>query len=509
MGKKKAGRSWHALRIGAQVLMLFAFLAFIAATRRDGLNPALAGLPMRLSPLAMLASLMASHVFIIGSLTALAVIVLALVFGRAWCGWLCPLGALLDIFAFRKWLKKKPAISEKWRVVKYGLLLTILIAAIFGNLTLLVFDPLTITYRTFTSAVWPGTDRVVSAIEAALYKIPILRNALDAVDGIIRPAVLPAAPIFSRAAWLFTGIFLGLILLDLIAERFWCRYLCPLGDMLGLLAKIGLYKRKVNDRCTRCNACARDCPTGTIDATRAYASDPSECTLCMDCMKVCPVNAIDFKPQIKPAAWREYDPGRRTALIALGAGVALAALAHTVPGRQTRNTYLIRPPGATEEHLLAACIRCGECMRICPTGGLQPAAGEAGLEGLWTPVLVPRIGYCDYGCNACGQVCPVRAIPPLELAVKQQQKLGQAYIDQNRCIPWADKKPCAVCEEMCPVAPRKAITLETGGSGRGGGGGNVPRPVVDRQICIGCGICETRCPVAGEAAIRVRVRPAV
>ena len=55
-------------------------------------------------------------------------------------------------------------------------------------------------------------------------------------------------------------------------------------------------------------------------------------------------------------------------------------------------------------------------MKVCPTSGLQPALAEAGLEGIWTPILKPRLGYCDYGCNACGQVCPSGAIPPLPLA---------------------------------------------------------------------------------------------
>lgn len=497
------------MRILSQVLFLLAFLSFISFTQRGELNPLIANLPIRLSPLAMLANLIASRTFLVSSLVALAVVGIALVFGRAWCGWLCPMGSLLDIFSFRGWKQKKPAILDQWRVAKYGVLFTVIIAAVFGNLTLMVLDPLTITYRTFTSSVWPGLDRVVSAGETVLYRIPFLQGALDAVDGVIRPAILPSTPIFSRAALLFAGIFLGIVLLNLIAERFWCRYLCPLGGLLGLLAKIGLIKRSVNDRCINCDACAKVCPTGTIDATKKYSSDPSECTLCMDCLKACPVDAIDFKAQVKPAQWREYDPERRTALAALGAGITLAALTHAVPARQSRSTYLIRPPGAFEDQLLAACVRCGECMRICPTGGLQPAASEVGLESMWTPVLVPRLGYCDYGCNSCGQVCPVQAIPPLELQVKQQQKLGQAYIDQNRCIPWADNKPCAVCEEMCPTVPVKAITLESSGQSgsRGIGGGNVPRPVVDRSTCIGCGVCETKCPVAGEAAIRVRVRP--
>ena len=69
------------------------------------------------------------------------------------------------------------------------------------------------------------------------------------------------------------------------------------------------------------------------------------------------------------------------------------------------------------------CIRCGACVKVCPTNVLQPAS-SMGLEGAWTPVLVPRLGYCDYSCNACGQVCPTGAIPALTLEEKRTRVLG-------------------------------------------------------------------------------------
>jgi formate hydrogenlyase subunit 6/NADH:ubiquinone oxidoreductase subunit I len=130
---------------------------------------------------------------------------------------------------------------------------------------------------------------------------------------------------------------------------------------------------------------------------------------------------------------------------------------------------------------------------------------EAGIEGLWTPVLIPRLGYCDYACNACGQVCPVQAIPPLSLDDKRTQVIGKAYINQNRCIAWSDHRDCLVCEEMCPI-PEKAIWLEKTEFKRVDGTlVTVQLPQVMRERCIGCGICEYKCPVNGEAAIRVYV----
>ena len=136
-------------------------------------------------------------------------------------------------------------------------------------------------------------------------------------------------------------------------------------------------------------------------------------------------------------------------------------------------------------------------MTTCPSG----------LVGLGTPVLVPRLGYCDYSCNACGQACPTQAIPLFSLEDKQRQVIGKAYVDENRCLAWSDHQPCIVCEEMCPL-PEKAIQLEEQDVWRPDGGMvRLQMPHVVRDLCIGCGICEYRCPVSGDAAIRVYVPP--
>jgi polyferredoxin len=489
-----------------QVLVLIAFLALFVYTNGQRSEYFWTDIFTRLDPLLMVTASVAGRVLVGGLILALVILLLTLVFGRVWCGWFCPLGTVLEWLGPRRSGRKPP--SDKWRAVKYVLLLLLLFAALLGNQSLIVLDPITILNRTLTSAVWPGLRYAVAQVELFLYQFPALWGPLDVVHGtIVQPLFLDVQPVFTLAA-LIAFLFVGLVFLNWWAERFWCRYLCPLGGLLGLVSKLALVRREVGGECAQCARCTHQCPTGTIDPLENYRSDPAECIVCFDCLTDCTREGIGFRWQFpvsrwRPAVWHDYDPNRRQVLGAAGASVVGVALAGVEPITQRQPAHMIRPPGATRDDFGVLCVRCSACIRVCPTQGLQASLFETGLQNVLTPRLVPRIGYCSFNCNACGQVCPTEAIPKLELVVKQHTPIGLAGVDQNRCLPWAYDIPCIACEEACPVED-KAIKLdEVEIEDSQGNKVLLQRPSVVQDLCTGCGICEYQCPMGGEAAIRV------
>ncbi len=197
-------------------------------------------------------------------------------------------------------------------------------------------------------------------------------------------------------------------------------------------------------------------------------------------------------------------PQRRQFLGALGLGLVAAALPQVGAGKRIKAHPFIRPPGAVaEKDFLKKCLRCGACMQACPTNAIQPAVFQAGLDGLWTPVIIPAVGYCEYECHRCTRVCPTHALTALSLPAKKQFKIGTAVINRSTCYTYADGYNCGVCEEHCPV-PEKAIRFrEVEVQNFRGRLKKVKQIYVMPDLCIGCGICENVCPRIDHPAIVV------
>ncbi len=534
-GGWKAAR-WARRAVQIAFLALFVFLLFAALQRRAAFP--YADVFFRLDPLAAFAPMLAARHWIGHLAPALITVVLAVVVGRVWCGWVCPMGTLLGWFRFGSARRLSPRVPARLRVVKYVLLVAIAVMAALTSMTLLVLDPVALLTRTATTSLIPGFDYVLTSAESALNRWGPGSSVVSWVEAHLRGNVLPVyQPHYAQAVALFL-IFLAVVLLNIFADRFWCRYLCPLGALLGLCAKVQVLRPVVGDGCDRCAACARACRVDAIEVAGGRtggvpggaepgaesgagsgaggggeAARPgarvvtSECTMCLDCLVACPEHeAMSFGLARHPGPWTSYDPSRRQFVAAAAAGAGAVALLGTGVWRGPVNPGLIRPPGAQDEGaFLSHCLRCSECMKVCPTSGLQPSLGQAGLEAFWTPVLTSRLGYCDFSCTACGHVCPSGAIPKLTLEEKRKRVIGLAVIDRNRCLPWAQDTPCAICQEMCPI-PDKAVVL-TGEhliTRADGTQDYLARPKVITSRCIGCGICENRCPVAGTAAIVVQ-----
>jgi len=523
------------VRVISQAFFFGLFLFFCWVTWFSRLEGYPVSLFLEIDPLVAVATAISTHTVYRNLLWSLVLIIPTLVLGRFFCNWMCPYGTLHQfigwLFNTRRNIDK--VAINRYRPIfglKYILLVIFFILALFGSLQIGLLDPICIMYRTVATAIAPAydlsADTLASRMENAGVDAGFLRASL------FRPGITD--PRIFYGAWFVGLVILGLVGMNLIIPRFFCRVLCPLGAFLGFLSRFALWRIDRDlTRCTDCNLCVSHCE-GASDPHAALRK--SECFVCFNCIDDCPEDALSFRflpvrkhapaagllfgrPVISKRAETEIpapDLSRRRLLFTSVAGVLaypfLRLSAAVNPG--AFHAKAIRPPGSVEEtEFLERCIKCDQCLNVCPTNVLQPSTlKQGGLEGLWTPVMDMRIGFCQLNCTLCSEVCPTGAIQKIsvekKLGLKQFApdgpiRVGTAFFDRGRCLPWAMETPCVVCEEVCPVSPKAIGTYDVQIKRWDGKMVTLNRPYIRPELCIGCGICEHECPVADERAVYV------
>jgi ferredoxin len=438
-----------------------------------------------LDPLAGVATGVASRQWTSAATWAITVLLACLVVPRLFCGYVCPLGTLIDLFdgSIGRVLRlRRPRFPGWLRGVRFAILAIVLGAAASGVLL-----------TGFVSA------------------IPLLTRGLCSSLGALQNAALRGSHVVPPLAWAelaSVGLVLAVLALGLLRRRFWCRYLCPSGAILSLGSVFSVFRRRVATHCSDCGRCVENCPFGAAESAEAFFA-AAECGSCRTCAAVCPQQAVEY-----PIAWKrppasdasQPEQGRRaflsTAVSAAvaGLGTAVACGAAKALGESAGAGSLpLRPPGSlAEPEFRRRCIRCGACLRACPSGVLQAMGFAGGAETLWTPQLVPDWSGCEPSCNRCGQVCPTGAIRPLTLDEKRNTPIGLAAIDPGACLPHAGRGDCRLCAEACAGIGYGAIefvqvrtAVDAAGNPLEDSGYTAPRVIADR--CVGCALCQNRC----------------
>lgn len=444
-----------------------------------------------IDPLVAISTAIAGRTWVWSLTFAAAILIAAILVPRGFCGYICPLGTLIDCF---DWLLGKRVTrfrvaDEGWWVhIKYYLLAGTLLCSVFGVLVSGYFAAIPVITRGFLFIFEPFQ----TAASRGWHNVPA-----------------PTAGHFLSLA-LF-GVVLGL---GFLKPRFWCKYVCPSGAVFSVFNVFRATERKVESSCIHCNKCVQICPFDAIKPD--FTTRTTDCTLCQTCAGVCPTQAIKFveRGNLIQLKLENDPPTRETAIgrrgfLSLAAGTAatiVGATGLTVATRVmgadrsgNRDLIPIRPPGSVpEEQFLDLCIRCGECFKACPNNVLQPLGFEQGLEGLWTPAAKPDWAGCESSCNNCGQVCPTGAIRAIPLEEKKVARMGLAIVNLQTCLPHAGKEACQLCVDDCAAAGYHAIEflrvgteVDEAGQPIESSGFLAPRVLADK--CVGCGLCQTRC----------------
>ena len=307
--RKISGIVW--LRRSIQILCLLLFFYLLLQTAYHPINQT--GGPVtlffELDPLVLVATWLAGAPVPLALLLFLGTLGVSVLFGRWFCGWVCPFGTLHQMVTQLRGgssaSRLKRAVYSPRQRWKYLILIGLLAGTLTGLNLVGWFDPFSLLYRSTAIAVFPALNSGSHALFAWLYEndpgvgsVKVTRVS-EPVYEVLRSYLLVEGRPQYYWGILIGVIFGGILALNLWRNRFWCRYVCPLGALLGLVGKNPLLRlKKDNEACNDCRLCEAVCPGGANPngpSDRSDAWKPAECFFCWNCEAVCPKQAISFE----------------------------------------------------------------------------------------------------------------------------------------------------------------------------------------------------------------------
>lgn len=417
-------------------------------------------------------------------------IVLTLIFGRAYCSVICPLGIMQDgisrISSMRKGKKARFRWSPEVKWLRYSVLALFIIALAAG----------------LTS---------VSALLAPYSAFGRIATSL------VRPA-LPTA-IIAGVTLLVVGV------LAWIGGRTYCNTVCPVGTILSFFSRFSLLRPVIDaDKCRDCRACEHKCKASCINIDN-HEIDYSRCVDCFDCLDSCKFGALKYRMvrggkacgasgTVQDNAAVSSDEGKHNAgrrafissSVIAATAIALEAQEKKVDGgyaavtakKAPERTNPIVPFGAVSlKHFHQHCTRCQLCVSQCPNDVLRPSTS---LDRLMLPEMSYENGWCRPECTKCSEVCPAGAILEITPEEKTAIHVGVASVDLDLCVVNRDNVRCGNCARHCPAGAIRMVRKNPDDEH------SLRIPTVLEDRCIGCGACEFLCPSRPYSAIHVNGR---
>ena len=406
-------------------------------------------------------------------------IVLTLIFGRAYCSVICPLGIMQDgishISSMRKGKKARFRWSPEVKWLRYSVLALFIIALVTG-----------LTSVAALLAPYSAFGRIATSL--------------------VRPA-LPTA-IIAGVTLLVVGV------LAWIGGRTYCNTVCPVGTVLSFFSRFSLLRPVIDaDKCRDCHACEHKCKASCINIDN-HKIDYSRCVDCFNCLDSCKFGALKYR-----MAWNrkacgasgtaQDNAGRRAFIsssVIAATAIALKAQEKKVDGgyaavtakKAPERTNPIVPFGAVSlKHFHQHCTGCQLCVSQCPNDVLSPSTS---LERLMQPEMSYENGWCHPECTKCSEVCPAGAILEITPEEKTAIHVGTASVDLDLCVVNRDNVNCGNCARHCPAGAIKMVMKNPDDEN------SLRIPTVLEDRCIGCGACEFLCPSRPYSAIHVNGR---